>query len=173
MQARADLAIGALADRAHGFHGLARVFALGGLAREHHGVGAVDDRVGHVAGLGAGRARVLDHGVEHLGGGDHHFTYLVAAADDALLRKDHFLGRDLHAHVAAGDHDAVSGGEDVLKVVEAFLVFDLADDLNIIAAVGVEELADVQHVAARSRKRGGDEVDMALDAKEQILFVLL
>ena len=41
-----------------------------GLLGEHHRVGAVEDRVGHVGHLGAGRARGGDHRVEHLRGGD-------------------------------------------------------------------------------------------------------
>ena len=58
-------------DAVHRPHRLERVLADRGLRREHDRVGAVEDGVGHVRGLGAGRPRRVDHGLQHLGGGDH------------------------------------------------------------------------------------------------------
>src|SRR5205814_699794 len=80
-----------------------------GLAGEHHRVGAVEDGVGDVAGLGAGGAGVLDHRVEHLGGDDDGFGVLPAELDGLLLDQRHLFERELDAEVAAGDHQAVEG----------------------------------------------------------------
>ena len=62
--------LGLFGDRRHHRDRLDRVGADRGLLGEHHRVGAVEDRVGHVGDLGARRARGGDHRVEHLRGGD-------------------------------------------------------------------------------------------------------
>lgn len=58
--------------------GLDRVLTGSGLAREHNGVGAVVDGVSNVGNLGARRARILLHGVEHLRSGDDGLVGRVA-----------------------------------------------------------------------------------------------
>ena len=50
---------------------------------------------------------LLDHALEHLGGGDHHLARAVGHLDDALLQRGHLLGGELHAQVAARHHHAV------------------------------------------------------------------
>jgi len=52
---------GLAADVGHGGHALQGVVTLGSLTRQHHAVGAVQDSVGHVGTLGAGRAGLLHH----------------------------------------------------------------------------------------------------------------
>ena len=47
-------------------HGLQGVVPLGGLPAQHDGVVAVQHGIGHVAGLGAGGAGLLDHALQHL-----------------------------------------------------------------------------------------------------------
>lgn len=39
--------------------------------------------------------------------------------------ENNVLDRDLNAHVAAGNHDAVGNLEDLVEVVDAFLVLNL------------------------------------------------
>ena len=60
-----DVLFRLLHDLGHGLHGLDRVFARGGLAGEHDCARAVIDGIGHVGDLRTGRARVVDHGLEH------------------------------------------------------------------------------------------------------------
>src|ERR671915_326683 len=55
------IGLGFLDDPCHGLDHLYRVLAGGGLAREHEGVGAVENGIGHVSRLGAGGPRLLDH----------------------------------------------------------------------------------------------------------------
>ena len=57
-------------DAGHHGDGFDGILADGRFAGEHDGVGAVVDGVGHVGDFGAGGARILDHRLEHLGGGD-------------------------------------------------------------------------------------------------------
>ena len=58
-------------DAVHHLHGFDRVSSRSGFGGEHQRVAAVEDGVGDVGGLGAGGARILRHGFEHLRCGDH------------------------------------------------------------------------------------------------------
>ena len=84
-----------------------RVVADRRLARQHHGVGAVEDGVGDVADLGPGRRRRVDHRLQHLGRRDHRLADAHAEADDLLLQVRHVLEREVDAEVAARDHQRV------------------------------------------------------------------
>ena len=105
-------------DPRHGADGVLRVAADGGLAGEHDGVRAVEDGVCDVGGFRAGRAGVLDHGVEHLGGHDDGLGVLAGDLDGALLHERHLLQRHLDAEVTAGDHDGVEGEDDRFEGVD-------------------------------------------------------
>ena len=103
-----------------------------GLAREHHCIGAVDDGVGHVAGLGAGGPGCLDHRLEHLRGHDAGLAGHQRRANQVLLRERHLLEGQLHAEVAARDHDAVGDLEDLIDVLERRLCLDLGHDADVV-----------------------------------------
>ena len=79
--------------------------------------------------------------------------------DHHLLRQEDLLRRDLHPQVPARDHDSVRLFEDRVKVLQALLVLDLADDLDA-RALGAEHPADQVEVRALPHKGGGDEVDV-------------
>jgi hypothetical protein len=92
-------------------------------------------------------------------------TRVVALLDHHLLREEDLLRRDLHAEVAARDHHAVGLGEDFVKVLDALLVLDLGDDLDVavfvwcycvywlcLAVVGVR-LGPTRHVFVDERRR--------------------
>ncbi len=98
------------------------------LAGEHHGVGTVEDGVGNVRGLCAGRSPRVDHRVEHLRGGDHGRARRVTPADDALLNDRDFFERHLDTEVTAGDHHAVGCLDDLFEVLDGTGAFNLGDD---------------------------------------------
>ena len=168
-----DVCFSLLADVGHDGDGLDGVVARGGFAGEHDAVGAVEDGVGDVGGLRAGGAGRAGHGLEHLSGGDDELAGFVAALDHALLREEDLLHANLHAEVAARDHDAVGLLHDVGEVVEALHVLNLGDDEDVLGG-GAEHLADVLDVGALAHERGGDEVNLVLDAPvEDVVAVLL
>ena len=142
---QAQVLLGLVRDARLHAHGLDRVLAGRGLAGEHHGVGAVIDGVGDVGDLGARGARVADHGVEHLRGGDDRLVRGVALLDHLLLQVWHELGRDLDTQVAAGNHDAIGSLEDLVEVLDAQSALDLGEDAHVLAAVLTAELADLAH----------------------------
>ena len=162
----ADLVLGLGDDLGHHGDGFDGIFAGGGFAGEHDGVGAVVDGVGDVGGLGAGGARVLDHGLEHLGGGDDGLAVLGGAADDVLLDGGDFFGRDFDAEVAAGDHDAVGDFEDGVEVLDGLGLFELGDDPGV-GVEGGEAVLDVADVVGGADEGDGDGVDALADGEDR------
>ena len=106
--------LGRRGDARQHAHRIDRVVADRQFFREHHAVGAVEDRVGDVGRFGAGRPPAADHRQQHLGRGDRRLAVRVGLADQLLLRDRDALDRDLDAEIAARDHDAVGGLEDLV-----------------------------------------------------------
>ena len=83
------------------------------------------------------------------------------------------LGKvDLNAHIAAGNHDAVGHGQNLVDVVDALLVLDLRDDADL-GVVLVQDVADIHNVLRVAGKAGGDQVKALLDTKQNIARVAL
>ena len=91
----------------HCLHRLQRIFAAGSFAAQHNNVTAVENRVGNVAGLGAGCTVAVNHAFQHLRSGDNRLSGLIAACDNILLYQRYILGRYLYAQVTSGNHNAV------------------------------------------------------------------
>ena len=64
-----------------------------------------------------------------------YFAAVVDALNNHLLDDRHVLQRDLNAHVAAGNHDAVRDAQDLVDIVDALGVLNLGDNLDGVAAV--------------------------------------
>ena len=161
-----------LGNGSHRFQRFHRVFAGGRLARKHDRAGAVVDGVGHVGDLGTGGAGVVHHGIQHLRGGDADLARAHRAVDQMLLDGGDLGVVDLDAHIAAGDHDAVGHGQDLVDVVDALTVLDLGDDAHR-AVVFVQQVADLHDVLRVARKAGRDQVKALLDAKQDVVAVAL
>ncbi len=168
----ADLVLGLGDDLGHHGDGLDGIFAGGAFGGEHDGVGAVVDGVGDVGGLGASGARVLDHGLEHLGGGDDGFAVLGGAADDVLLDGGDLFGRDFDAEISAGDHDGVGYFEDGVEVLDGLGLFELGDDPGV-GVEGGEAAFDVADVVGGADEGDGDGVDALADGEDEVFLVLL
>ena len=121
-----------------------------GLARQHHRVGPVEDRVRHVGRLGAGRPRGGDHRLEHLGRHDHRLRPAPGRGDDPLLDQRHLFERQLDSEIAAGDHEAVERVDDLVEIVHRLRLLDLGDDRDpathlvhdLVDEIGVARAAD-------------------------------
>ena len=167
----ADLVLGFGDDLGHHGDGFDGIFAGGGLAGEHDGVGAVVDGVGDVGGFGAGGARVFDHRLEHLRGGDDGLAVLGGAANDVLLDGGNFFGRDFDAEIATGDHDGVGDFEDAVEVLDGLGLFELGDDPGI-GVEGGEAVLDVADVVGGADEGDGDGVDALADGEDEVFLVL-
>jgi hypothetical protein len=120
----------------------------------------VEDGVGDVCHLRTGRQRVVAHRLQHLRGANAKLAGDVALGDHHLLGEGDLLGGDLHAEVAASDHDAVGVLEDIVEVAHALLVLNLGDDLDVFTAVFVEELSNHLDVVAALDEGHGDVVHL-------------
>ena len=78
----------------------------------------------------------------------------------------------LSGETAAGNHDAVGHGQNLVDVVDALLVLDLCDDADL-GVVLVQDVADIHNVLRVAGKAGGDQVKALLDTKQNIARVAL
>mmetsp|Transcript_10821 Transcript_10821/g.33818 ORF Transcript_10821/g.33818 Transcript_10821/m.33818 type:complete len:480 (+) Transcript_10821:563-2002(+) len=152
-----DGCLGLLAHAAHGADGLHGERAAGCLGGEHHAIRAIENSVGNVRSLCARRPRSAGHGLQHLRGCDHWLPGGVALTDDQLLRQDHLLHWNLHAQVAAPNHDPVTLLQDLVDAPQARHVFDLRDDADGLALLP-QDLAHEAHVRGALHKARGHEV---------------
>lgn len=167
-----DVFFGRFDDAAHRPDRLDGVFADARLAGEHHRVGAVDDGVGDVGRFRAGGPGVVDHRVEHLGGDDDRLRVALRELDRALLHDGHLLQRHFDAEVAAGDHDAVERGDDVVYVLHGLWLLDLGDDGDAPAFL-VHDAVDVLDVASAAYEGQGDDVGADAQGPAEVIDVLL
>lgn len=151
---------------------LARVRALGSLARQHNAVGTVSDGVSNVTDLGTSGTRVLDHGLEHLGSTDDRLAGQVAHGNKLLLGSEDLGGRDLNTEITTGNHDTVRLSKNLGEVVETLAVLNLGDDLNVLALL-TKDLADVLDVLGTADEGGKNHVNIVLDTKLKVGLVLL
>ena len=168
-----DVLLGLLGDAGHGLKREYGIFARGRLAGEHDGTGAVVDGVGHVGGLRAGGPGIVNHGFQHLCRGDHPLAQHAALCDQLFLDGGEVFKGDLHAHVAAADHDAGAGLTDFLDVLNARAVFNLGDQFHAIAASLVQYGLNVQQILLAGDEGAGDEIHAVLHAEEDVLPILL
>ncbi|CAN7948636.1 unnamed protein product, partial [Ixodes pacificus] len=137
--------LGLHADGVHDLHSLQRVVPLGCLAGEHHAVGTIQHRIGHIRGLGTRGPRLLHHALQHLhtAGANDWLADHVALCDHHLLSQEHLLGGNLDAQVASSHHDAVATITDH-SLSNALIVFNLANDLDILSLFS-EHVANFFH----------------------------
>ena len=167
-----DGVLGLETSLVHLVDSLGGVSSLGSLSRQHDAVRAIGNSVTDIADLGTGRARVLDHGFQHLGGADDGLSGNVAHGNKLLLSGKHLSGGDLDTKITASYHDTVSLAENFREVVKTLAVLDLGDDLNVLAVLP-KNLADVPDVLSTANEGGEDHVDVVLDAKLQISLILV
>mmetsp|Transcript_109989 Transcript_109989/g.354733 ORF Transcript_109989/g.354733 Transcript_109989/m.354733 type:complete len:524 (-) Transcript_109989:26-1597(-) len=135
--------LGLLRDAAHHRDRLNGELAHGRLRAEHHGIGAVQHGVRHIAGLRACGEGLVFHGGHHLRGRDRVLARGPGLLDHHLLCHPDLLHGDLHAQVAARHHDAVGLRQDGIEVLQALHVLDLGDDLDGLAAAVLTAILDV------------------------------
>ena len=90
-----------------------------------------------------------------------------------LLNGGQLLKWDLHTHVAPADHDAAALLTDLLNVVDAGLILDLGNELNIRGPVCLQKCPHIQQILTAGDKGTGNEIHILLNAEQQIRLVLL
>ena len=164
------VALDAPGDPGHGGHRFHRVITNGGFVGEHHGVGAIQDGVSHVADLGPGGAGAAGHRIEHLGGGDDRDAQAVGLANQFFLQQRNFFGRHLDAQIAPGDHHAVAEGQDGIDGINRLEFLDFGHHRRS-ATVAANQIPDLLHVRGIAHEAEGDPVDLLLQAKGEVTAI--
>ena len=141
----------------HDVHGVATDRRLGG---EHDGAGAVEDRVRHIGGFGPRRNGRLDHGLQHLCGGDSRASPGNAAPDDVLLEVRQVFDRELDAQVTPRHHDGVGLRDDGVDVLHGHPGLDLGDEQR---AGGRSRHSQGSDIIGPSHEGSAEEVHSDLD----------
>jgi len=102
----------------HDLHRALGEVSIGGFAREHHAVRAVQHRVGYIRALCPSGAWVDNHGLEHLSRHDARLASFTAFCNHCLLLAKDLLGRDLHAQIATRHHHAVGHRQNLIELVQ-------------------------------------------------------
>jgi len=100
----------------------------------------------------------VNHGFEHLRGGNDFFARAVALLYQRFLNVREFLERNFHAHVAARDHDAVAEFQYFFGVRHALTVLYLGNELNFLAAELSDEVSRLSYVVGGAHERQRDIV---------------
>jgi len=158
---------------AHDGDGVDWVVTSSGLTGEHDAISSIKDGVGDIGCFGTGGTGSLAHGFEHLRSSDDRLGCDVSLFDHPLLGNEDLLGWDLHAEITSCNHDTIGGSENIIIIVESFLVLDLGNDLNVSASWS-ENITDSLNIFGLSHERGCDHVDALLDTElNKVDLVLL
>lgn len=112
------------------------------------------------------------HGLQHLSGNNNGLSDNVALGNHHLLSKEDLAGRYFNTEVTAGDHDTISLLEDLVKVGNPLLVFNLDNDLDI-GTIRTQDSTDLADVLALANEGSENHVNAVLDTKLKILLVLV
>ena len=167
-----SILLGFLGNAGHIANGFHRVLTGCGLTGEHNGRGAIINRIGHVVDLSTGGTGVIDHGFQHFGSGNNTLAQHAALESELFLNGGQLDEGNFNAQVTTGDHDTGANGANLLHIVNTGTIFDLGDDLDILAAIVVQQLADIQHIFLARNKGCSHIVYILLDAEEDIFLVL-
>ena len=85
----------------------------------------------------------------------------------------HLISRDLHAQIAAGDHDAVGRLYDLVDVLDGLVAFDFREEHDVAAAMLVQKRSHLAHARGIANEGRSDEVDALLDAEQQVGAILV
>ena len=103
---------------------------------------------------------------------DDRLGVAAGGLDDLLLQERHVLEGALDAEVAAGDHEAVEGLDDLVEVVDRLGLLDLGDDRQADADL-VHDRPHVLDVRGAADEGQRDHVDGQAERPAQVVLVLL
>ena len=109
--------------------------------------------------------------MEHLRSDDDGLLSSDTLLDDHTLDRRHLLSRHFDSEVTTSDHNPVAGVDDLVDVVDTFLVLDLSDDLDV-ALVLVEDGLDFLDVLLIADEGVSDELNVLRDRVQDVATVL-
>jgi hypothetical protein len=116
---------------------------------------------------------VLDHGFEHLGGGDHKLAVVPRAQDCGLLNARHGFQRQFHAQVAARDHHAIGLLQDGIDVLPSLRLLDLGHHGQRPGVHAAQPFAQAVYIGGGAHEGECHHVDALRHAEAQVGEILL
>ena len=107
-----------------------------------------------------------------MGGHHHRLARGPALTDDFRLQQRHLLIGQFGAQIAAGDHDAVRRGNDLIKMGDSLGAFNLGQDIDRHLPL-LQVLLQLLNDRGGADKRKGDEINVMFNAEIDILPVLV
>ncbi len=108
----------------HGRDSFNRKLTDGGFVREHHRVGAIQNRIGDIRDFSTGGAGITHHTVQHLRGGNHRNPEAVRGTNEALLEDRHLLGGYLNTEITTGDHHPIADSQNRIQMLNGFVLLE-------------------------------------------------
>ena len=122
-------------DTLHRLNCIHRVFTIGGFTTQHHRVSIHQDSTRDIRYLCTGRARIVDHAVEHLCGNDYWLLLQDTAVYNIILDGWNLLKVYFNAKVASSDQNTIAGINDLINIIYSLLIFNLRDNLDRLATI--------------------------------------
>ncbi len=135
---------------------------------EHHYISPIQNGIGNVDDLGAGRRRVFDHAVHHLGSYNDGFCFFNALVYDHFLQHRQALHGYLYPQISPCHHYPIRRFDDAVDVVNRFWFFYFGNNFSA-CAFGFYFLTQFVNVFCRTHKRQGNPIEFVLQNKLQIL----
>ena len=145
-------------DGGHRFHRFHREIPDGGFVGEHHSIGAIQNRVGHITDFRTCRPRAGCHRIQHLRCGDDRDAKAVGFLNQLLLQQRNFFSGHFYAEVSTGDHDAVAQGKDGIDLVDRLEFFNLGHH-RCGVTVAADQIADFLHIGGVTDETQGDPIN--------------
>ena len=158
MRRREERSFGLYHDPVHHGHRVDGEVADGGLAGKHAGIGAVENRIGHIRYFGAGWLFGVMHALKHLSRHDHGLAMFATHLNDPLLGQRRLLDRDFNAQVASSDHHAIGGQHDGVEVIQCFSFFNFGDDQSP-ASFFIQQGTELPYLGGVAHKADADILD--------------
>ena len=110
--------------------------------------------------------------MEHLRSDDHRLFGLYALLDETTLYAGNLLLRYFDSEVSAGNHHTVCNFENLIDIIDTFLIFDFSNDFYL-AVMSIENFLYSQNILAVTHKRMCDKVDILINGIKNITTVFL
>ena len=156
----------------HSLYCFYRISTCCSLSGQHDRTGSLIDRIGNIRGLRSRRSWILHHGIQHLCSCDHRFSHMHCLADQFFLDYRNFLQRNLYTHITSGDHNSICHSENILTIFYTLLIFQFGDNMNLLATMLLQNLADLHNILCSSGERCCNKIIILLYSKYNVSKIL-
>mmetsp|Transcript_16034 Transcript_16034/g.30804 ORF Transcript_16034/g.30804 Transcript_16034/m.30804 type:complete len:288 (+) Transcript_16034:615-1478(+) len=158
----------ALCHSSHCLKRFNRVLPVGRLTTQHHAVRAFSDSNGDISHFCTCWARVVNHGLKHVGCNNHRLALLRALGHNLGLDQRDLHFRQLSAEVATRHHCTVRCSDDLIKVLDSVDRFNLGQHKRLIVSMIAEKLLNCLNCLSVVHKRKSIEVHAVFYSKLEI-----